>query len=140
MKYSFRILQSNAKSKNRFHLRGSVLKVDCNYEIQVQISWISFFTVRLGILKRICKTVLVNSGLFSANYACAYACETVVEIRTPLIKFSFIILFSSGQRKTIGLFTQRFHCSNCELGKTGLLSDLKETSVTTSSVYTGHYH
>ena len=79
------------KSKNRFHLRGSVLKVDCNYEIQVQISWISFFTVRLGILERICKTVLVSSGLFSANYACA--CETVVEIWTPLIKFSYIYHF-----------------------------------------------
>ena len=75
-----------------FHLRGSVLKVDCNYEVQVQISWISFFTVRLGILKRICKTVLVNSGLFSANYACV--CETVVEIRTPLIiNFSYIYHF-----------------------------------------------
>ena len=75
-------------SPTGFHLRGSVLKVDCNYEIQIRISCISFFTVRLGILKRICKTVLVNSGLFSANYACA--CETVVEIRTPVIKFSCI--------------------------------------------------
>ena len=28
---------------------------------------------------------------FSANYACA--CETVVEIRTPLIKFSYIYHF-----------------------------------------------
>ena len=34
------------------------------------------FTVRLEIRKRICKTVLVNSGLLFAKYACA--CKTAV--------------------------------------------------------------
>ena len=34
------------------------------------------FTVRLGNRKKICKTVLVNSGLLFANYACA--CSTAV--------------------------------------------------------------
>ena len=30
------------------------------------------YTVRLGNPKRVCKTVLVNSGLLFANYACVY--------------------------------------------------------------------
>ena len=34
------------------------------------------FTVRLEIRKRICKTILVNSGLLFAKYACA--CKTAV--------------------------------------------------------------
>ena len=34
------------------------------------------FTVRLEIRKRICKTILVNSGLLFTNYACA--CKTTV--------------------------------------------------------------
>ena len=66
-----------------FHLRGSVLNVDCNYEIQMRISWISIGNSEKDLLN--CSR---KQCTFSANYACA--CETVVEIRTTLIKFSCI--------------------------------------------------
>ena len=66
-----------------FHLRGSVLNVDCNYEIQMRISWISIGNSEKDLLN--CSR---EQWTFSANYACA--CETVVEIRTTLIKFSCI--------------------------------------------------
>ena len=41
-----------------------------------RISWISFLPFDWEIRKRICKTVLVNSALLFANYACA--CKTAV--------------------------------------------------------------
>ena len=56
------------------------LQVDFNLEIQIRISCISFCTVLLGNPRKICKTILVNSARFSANYACA--CETSVFLRT----------------------------------------------------------
>ena len=62
--------------KTDFTLEKSVLRVDFNLEIQIRISWISFLPFDWEIRKRICKTVLVNSGLLFANYVCA--CKTVV--------------------------------------------------------------
>ena len=56
-------LQSNAKSENGFQRLDICL-------------WIFIFTVRLGNPKKDCKTILVNSGLLFAKYACA--CKTAV--------------------------------------------------------------
>ena len=47
-----------------FTFEKSVLRVDFNLEIQIRISWISSLPFDWEIRKRICKTVLVNSGLF----------------------------------------------------------------------------
>ena len=48
-----------------FTFEKSVLRVDFNLEIQIRISWISSLPFDWEIRKRICKTVLVKSGLFS---------------------------------------------------------------------------
>ena len=61
--------------------------VDFDYEIQIWILWISFLPFDWEIRKRICKSILVNSGLLFANYACA--CKTAV----------FQILFRISQKK-----------------------------------------
>ena len=50
--------------------------VDFNYEIQIWILWTPYLRFDWEIRKRICKTILVNSGLLFANYACA--CKTAV--------------------------------------------------------------
>ena len=62
--------------KTDFTSEKSVLRVDFNWEIQIRISWISFLPFDWEIRKKICKTVLVNSALLFANYACA--CKTAV--------------------------------------------------------------
>ena len=77
---SFAIERKNKKTD--FIFQKFVLRVDSNLGIQIRISWISFFTVLLGNPRRICKTILVNSGRFSANYACACACETTAFLGT----------------------------------------------------------
>ena len=48
-----------------------------------------FFTVQSGSPKRICKIILVNSGLLFANYAC----------KTAVFKNSLSILFRIPQKK-----------------------------------------
>ena len=63
-------------SKTDFTYEKSVLRVDFNWEIHIRISWISFLPFDWKIRKRICKTILVNSGLLFAKYACA--CKTAV--------------------------------------------------------------
>ena len=50
--------------RSDFTFEKSVLRVDYNLEIQIRISWISSLPLDWEIRKRICKTVLVNSGLF----------------------------------------------------------------------------
>ena len=77
---SFAIERKNKKTD--FIFQKFVLRVDSNLGIQIRISWISFFTVLLGNPRRICKTILVNSGRFSANYAYACACETTAFLGT----------------------------------------------------------
>ena len=44
--------------------------------LQIRISWIFFSPFDWEIRKRICKTVVVNSGVLFVNYACA--CKTAV--------------------------------------------------------------
>ena len=41
--------------------------LDFDYEIQIWILWISFLQFDWEIRKRICKSILVNSGLLFAN-------------------------------------------------------------------------
>ena len=74
-----------------FTSEKSVLRVDFNSEIQFRISWISFLPFDWEIRTRICKTVLENSGLLFANYACA--CKTAV----GLLRTVFQILFRISQ-------------------------------------------
>ena len=50
--------------------------MDFNYEIQIWILWTPYLRFDWEIRKRICKTILVNSGLRFANYVCA--CKTAV--------------------------------------------------------------
>ena len=76
-KSGFRFSKSKSGFPNRtrnpktdFTSEKSVLRVDFNKEIQIQISWISFLPFNWEIRKRICKTFLVNSGLLFAKYAC----------------------------------------------------------------------
>ena len=82
-KSGFRILQSNEKSENGFHLReirpqGGLQLRNPNPHFNDFI-----FTVRLGDPKN--KTILLKSGLLFANYACPY--------KTAVLKDSFQILF-----------------------------------------------
>ena len=51
-------------------------RVDFNQEIQSGFRGFLFLPFDWEIRKRICKTILVNSGLLFANYACA--CKTAV--------------------------------------------------------------
>ena len=73
--------------------------MDFNQKIQIRVSWIAFVTVFLGeIRKKICKTVLVNSGLFTGKNECA--CETVVLLK---------IFFSDfPEKRTVGKSKDRF--------------------------------
>ena len=58
--------------KTDFISEKSVLRV----KGWIRISWIFFLPLDWEIRKRICKTILVNSGLLFANYACT--CKTAV--------------------------------------------------------------
>ena len=80
MKSAFRILQSNAE--NGFYLRE--IRPQGGFQLRNLVPDFMdfFFTVRLRNQKRICKTVLVNSGLLFANYACV--CRTVFQILLPI--------------------------------------------------------
>ena len=88
LKSGFRILQSNAKSENRFHLRE--IRPQGGFKLRnPNPDFMDFlFTFRLGNQgkKRICKTILVNSGLLFAKYACAR--------KTAVLKDSFSNPFS----------------------------------------------
>ena len=65
-KSRFLILESNAKSENGFHIREI-----CPQDERVNPDFMdSFLLVDWEIRKRICKTILLNSGLLFANYAC----------------------------------------------------------------------
>ena len=76
LKSGFRILQSNAKSKNGLHLRE--IRPQNGFKLRnPNPDFVDFlFTVRLGNPKK----DLQNSGLLFANYTCA--CKTAVVIRT----------------------------------------------------------
>ena len=69
-------MQSKTKSKNGFHLRE--IRPQGGFQLRnPNPDFMDFlFTVRWEIRKRICKTVLVNCGVFFVNYACA--CKTAV--------------------------------------------------------------
>ena len=58
-----------------------------------RISWISFLPFDWEIRKRICKTVLVNSGFLVDNYACAY--------KTAVLKDSFSNPFCGFPNRTV---------------------------------------
>ena len=75
-KSGFRILQSNTKSENGFHLRE--IRPQGRFQLRnPNPHFMDFFLpFDWEIRKRICKTILVNGGLLFANYACA--CETAV--------------------------------------------------------------
>ena len=88
----FRFLCNRTRNpKTDFTTEKSVLRVDFNSGIQFRISWISFLPFDWEIRTRICKTVLENSGLLFANYACA--CKTAV----GLLRTVFQILFRISQ-------------------------------------------
>ena len=101
LKSGFRILQSNAKSENGFHI----------WEIRPE-GWISIkkfksgshgfpFYRSIGNSKPICKTILVNSGLLFTNYACA--CKTAVPKDSFSNPFSdFPIELQKGKSKKSG--------------------------------------
>ena len=72
----FRFCNRKRNPKTDFTSNKSVLMLDFDYEIQICILWISFLQFDWEIRKRICKSILVNSGLLFANYACA--CKTAV--------------------------------------------------------------
>ena len=63
----FGLCNRTRNPKTDFASEKSVLMVDFNYEIQIRISWIRFLPFDWEIGKRICKTLLVNSGLLFAN-------------------------------------------------------------------------
>ena len=71
-----RILQTNTKSENEFHLREIRPQGGCQFRNPNPDFMDFLFTVRWEIQKRICKTVLVKSGVLFVNYACA--CKTAV--------------------------------------------------------------
>ena len=65
-------MQSNLKSENGFHLREN--RPQGRFQLRnPNPDFMDFlFIVRLGNPKTICETILLNSGLLFANYACAY--------------------------------------------------------------------
>ena len=65
-----------AYPKTNFASEKSVLMVDFIWEIQIQISWISFSPFNWEIRKMICKTILMKSGLLFAIYVSV--CKTTV--------------------------------------------------------------
>ena len=75
-KSGFRILQTNTKSENGFHLRE--IRPQGGFQLRnPNPDFMDFlFTVRWEIRRRICKTVPVNSGVLFVNYA--FACKTAV--------------------------------------------------------------
>ena len=85
--FEIRILQSNAKFKNRFHLREICPQGAFQLRNPNPFDW--------EIRKRICKTVLVNSGHLFANYACA--CKQLL-LRT-VFQILFRISQSNGKNK-----------------------------------------
>ena len=67
------LFQSEAKVAFVSEIRVTVLRVDFNSEIQIRIVRIYFLPFDWEIGKRICKPIIVKSGLlFAANCACAY--------------------------------------------------------------------
>ena len=73
-------------------------------EIQIRISWISSLPFDWEIRKRICKTVLVKSGLFFANYA--RACKTTV-LKDSQFQIPFRISQSNGKKEIQKQISQR---------------------------------
>ena len=63
----FALCNRTRNPKTDFASEKSVLMVDFNYEIQIRISWICSLPFDWEIGKRICKALLVNSGLLFAN-------------------------------------------------------------------------
>ena len=88
--------------KTDFTYEKSVLRVDFNKEIQNRIFWISLLPFDWEIRKRICKTILVNSGLLFTNYACA--CKTAVRkdsFSNPFFGFPIRTVKRKVQKKKI---------------------------------------
>ena len=75
-KSGFRVLQSNAKSENGFHLRE--IRPQGGFQLRNPNPDFMDFLLPFDweIQKRICKTILVKHGLLFAKYACA--CKTTV--------------------------------------------------------------
>ena len=75
-KSGFRVLQSNAKSENGFHLRE--IRPYGGFQLRnPNMDFMDFLLLfDWEIRKRTCKTILVNCGLLFANYA--WACKAVV--------------------------------------------------------------
>ena len=92
-KSGFRILQSNA---SEIRERISPPRNPSSGWIHIGISWISFLSFDGEIRKRICKTILVNSGLLFATYARARA--RPLFLRT-VFQTLFRISQSNGKKK-----------------------------------------
>ena len=75
-KSGFRVLQSNAKSENGFHLRE--IRPYGGFQLRNPNPDFMDFLLLFDweIRKRICKTIIVNCGLLFANYA--RACKAAV--------------------------------------------------------------
>ena len=101
-KNRIRILHSNAKSENGFHLR----EIRLQGGFQLRNPNADFMDFLFTVWKRICKTVLVNSGLLFNNYACA--CNASV------LKDSFTNPFSDFSNGTVKLKIQKqiYQCWN----------------------------
>ena len=68
-KSGFRILQTNTKSENGFHLREIRPQGGCQFRNPNPDFMDFLFTVRWEIQKGICKTVLVNSGVLKDSFS-----------------------------------------------------------------------
>ena len=78
-----------------------------HYDIQIPNTWISLFTVVFKIWKRICKTVVMNSSLFSAKHACT--CETAVLENSFSNSFSDFPPKKTERREIQGQHSQRWN-------------------------------
>ena len=103
--WEIRILQSNAKSENWFHLRK--IRPQGGFQLRnPNPDFMDFlFTVRLGNPKNNLQNIFVNSGLLFANYACA--CKTAV--RKDSLKILFRISQSNGKKEIQKKISQRWN-------------------------------
>ena len=97
----FRFCNRTRNPFSDFTFEKSVLMVDFNLEIQIRISWISSLPFDWEIRKRICKTVLVKSGLFSLIMR---ACARLLFLRTVSFKSLFGFSNRTVKRKSKNRF------------------------------------
>ena len=96
---SFAVERKNRKTD--FIFQKFVLRVDFNLEIQIRISWIYSLPFDWEIRKRICKTVLVKSGLFSLIMR---ACVRLLFLTTVSFKSLFGFSNRTVKRKSKNRF------------------------------------